>query len=107
MRIQIAVFDRAIWYSSLAAIAGVDLLAIDDIEAELLANQALRPVGDKVQVQRPIGARLAHGIFQQQVAEAFASSFRRDGEQRSKASSPAGSMATHAATRSTASPAAG
>jgi hypothetical protein len=58
LRIQVAFFERASAYSAVAWIGADDLLAIDRREAELLAEVALRAVGDQVQVAaRPASAR--------------------------------------------------
>ena len=48
---------------------------IDDIEAEFISHESLRAVGDQVKMKRAVHTSLFHRGLDEQVAQAFASSF--------------------------------
>ena len=75
LRIQVAVFDAGHLVLERGRDGGVDVLAVDGLEAELLAEVALGAVGDQVQAPHALPAGLVGGGLDQQVAEALAAAF--------------------------------
>ncbi len=78
-RIQVAVFERAEQVlGGRRRSRGVDVLAIDGLEAELLAEVALRAVGDEVELAHALRARALRGRLDEHVAEPLAAPLGRD-----------------------------